>query len=103
MKKAGYVLGFAAVLWILFLLWVRVMTVADIGPAMRLYYDAVSPLFSAPAIWLVLSAALACNMIVRLFHGKCTGAEKVVALVFALLCLISVFGWAIITALVAAA
>ena len=103
MKKAGYVLGFAAVLWMLFLLWVRVMTVADIGPAMRPYYDAVSPLFSTPAIWLVLSAALTCNMIVRLFHGKCTGAEKVVVLVVALLCLVSVFGWAIITALVAAA
>lgn len=103
MKKAGYVLGFAAVLWMLFLLWVRVMTVADIGPAMRPYYDAVSPLLNTPAIWLVLSAALACNMIVRLFHGKCTGAEKVVVLVVALLCLVSVFGWAIITALVAAA
>lgn len=103
MKKAGYVLGLAAALWMLFLLWVRVMTFADVGPAMRPYYDAVSPLFGAPAIWLILSAALACNMIVRLFRGKCRGAEKAVALVLALLCLISVFGWAIITALVAAA
>lgn len=103
MKRAGYVLGFAAVLWMLFLLWVRVMTVGDIGPAMRPYYDAVSPLFSRPAIWLILSAALACNMIMRLFRGKCTGVERVVALALTLLCLVSVFGWAIITALVAAA
>ena len=102
MKKAGYALGYAASLWMLFALWVRVMTWGDVGPAMRPYYEAVSWMFGLPALWLVLSAALACGAIVRLFRGKCSGAEKPAALVLALLCLASLFGWAVITALLAA-
>lgn len=103
MKKAGYALGYTAVLWLLFALWVRVMTIGDVGPAMRPYYDALGPMLALPVVWLILAAALACGAIVRLFCGKCSGAEKSAALVLALLCLIGVFGWTVITALVAAA
>ena len=91
MKKAGYALGYAAALWMLFALWVRVLTLGDIAPAAR------------PAVWLILSAALICGAIVRLFRGKCGRAERIAALVLTLLCLISAFGWAVITALTAAA
>lgn len=103
MKKAGYVFGYFAALWMLFALWVRVMTLGDIAPAARPYYDALAPLLARPAVWLILSAALICGAIVRLFRGKCSRAEKPAALVLTLLCLISAFGWAVITALTAAA
>lgn len=103
MKKAGYALGYAAVLWMLFALWVRVMTLGDIAPVVQPYYDGIAPLINVPTVWLLLSTAIACGAIVRLFRGKCSGAEKPAVLVLALLCLIGVFGWAVITALVAAA
>ena len=34
-KKAGYRFGYVFSLWLLFALWVRVMTFADVGSAMR--------------------------------------------------------------------
>lgn len=102
MKKASYILGYAAVLWMLFALWVRVMSLADIAPIVRPYYNAIAPLIDVPLVWLVLSAVLACGTIVRLFRGKCSGAEKPAALVLVPLCLVSLFGWTVITALLAA-
>lgn len=101
MKKAGYALGYAAVLWMLFALWVRVMTFGDVGPAMRPYYETVSWMYGLPVLWLGLCALLAGLLIVRLFRGKCGNAEKTAALVLTLLCLPSVFGWAMITGLAA--
>ena len=50
MKKAGYVFGYFAALWMLFALWVRVMTLGDIAPAARPYYDALAPLLARPAV-----------------------------------------------------
>ena len=76
MKKAGYALGYAAALWMLFALWVRVMTLGDIAPAAQPYYDALAPLLARPAVWLILSAALICGAIVRLFRGQCGRAES---------------------------
>ena len=103
MKKAGYVFGYFASLWMLFALWVRVMTLGDIAPVVQPYYDGIAPLINVPAVWLLLSAAIACGSIVRLFRGECSRAKRVAALVLTLLCLISAFGWAVITALTAAA
>lgn len=102
MKKVSYALGYAAALWMLFALWVRVMTLGDIAPVVQPYYDGIAPLLNVPAVWLLLSAAIACGAIVRLFRGKCRGAEKPAALVLTLLSLIGMFGWAVITALLAA-
>ncbi|MFR3788206.1 MAG: hypothetical protein ACLTWR_13100 [Agathobaculum desmolans] len=103
MKKAGYVLGYVVSLWMLFALWVRVMTFGDIGPVMRPYYEAVSWMYGLPALWLVLCALLAGIVIVRLFRGTGSKAEKNAAFVLALLYMASVFGWAVFAALVAAA
>ena len=80
MKKAGYALGYAAALWMLFALWVRAMTLGDIAPAARPYYDALAPQMSAA-----------------------DRTSQTAGLVLTLLCLISAFGWAVITALTAAA
>ena len=102
MKRAGYVLGFMLAMWSLYVLVIYAITVGDVGGLLGLYSGAAW-MYKAPVLWFVLFAALACNMIMRLFRGKCTGAERVVALALTLLCLASVFGWAIITALVAAA
>lgn len=70
MKKVSYALGYAAALWMLFALWVRVMTLGDIAPVVQPYYDGIAPLLNVPAVWLLLSAAIACGAIVRLFRGK---------------------------------
>lgn len=102
MKKAGYVLGYVVSLWMLFALWVRVMTFGDIGPAMRPYYETVSWMYGMPALWLALCALLAGMVIVRLFRGTGSKAEKTAAFVLALLCLAGVFGWAVLTAFAAA-
>lgn len=105
MKKAGYTLGFAAALWLLYALWVRVMTFADVGPAMHPHYERIAPLIAPQMLWLWLlaSAALAGCAIVRLFRGRAAGAERVAALTLALLALVATLGWAVLTALVAAA
>lgn len=102
MKRAGYVLGFMLAMWSLYVLVIYAITVGDVGGLLGLYSGAAW-MYKAPVLWFTLFAALACGAIVQLFRGKCTGVERVVALVLTLLCLVSVFGWAIITALVAAA
>ena len=100
-KQAGYALGYAAALWSLFSLAVWVITAADIGGLMGVY-SAAAWMYRTAFLWLVLFAALVCWIIARLFRGKCRGAEKPAALVLTLLSLIGVFGWAVITALLAA-
>lgn len=102
MKKAGYVLGFMLALWSLYVLVIYAITVGDVGGLLGLYSGAAW-MYKAPVLWLALFAALACGAIVRLFCGQPQSAERIAALVLIPLLLISVFGWAIITALVAAA
>ena len=98
MKKAGYVLGYAASLWSIFALAVWVITAADIGGLMGVY-SAAAWMYKTAVLWLVLFAALVCGIIARLFRGKCSNVEKPAALVLTLLCLVNVFGWAMITGL----
>lgn len=102
MKKAGYVLGYAAALWSFYVLVIYTLTVIDTGGFLGLYSGAAW-MYQMPILWLIVFAALACGAIVRLFRGYPRGAERIAALVLIPLSLISVFGWAIITALVAAA
>lgn len=102
MKRAGYVLGYAAVLWSFYVLVLYSLTVFDTGGFLGLYSGAAW-MYQTPVLWLVLFAALTCGAIVRLFRGHASRAERIAALVLIPLSLISVFGWAIITALVAAA
>lgn len=97
-KQAGYALGYAAALWSLFSLAIWVITAMDIGGLMGVY-SAAAWMYRTAFLWLVLFAALVCCIIVRLFRGKCSNAEKPAALVLTLLYLPSVFGWAMITGL----
>ena len=101
MKRAGYALGFAAALWSIYALVIYAITVGDVGGLLGLYSGAAW-MYKAPVLWFVLFAALACGAIVRLFRGQPRGAERITVLLLIPLSLISVFGWAIITALVAA-
>lgn len=101
MKKAGYVVCYAAVLWSFYVMVLYALTVFDTGGFLGLYSGAAW-MYQTPVLWLVLFAALTCGAIVRLFRGHAGGAERIAALVLIPLSLISVFGWAIITALVAA-
>ncbi len=99
-EKGRVYIGFLASVWSLFALWVRSMTLADVGPSMRPFYDAAEWMYSFPAMWFLLSAALAGVVIVRLFRGQCgTGTEKTAALLLTLLACASVPGWAILSAL----
>lgn len=102
MKKAGYVLGFMLAMWSLYVLVIYAITVGDVGGLLGLYSGAAW-MYKAPVLWFVLFAALACGAIVRLFRGQARGAERIAALLLIPLSLISVFGWAIITALSTAA
>ena len=98
MKRMGYALGFMAAIWSLYVLVIYTITVGDVGGLLGLYSGAAW-MYKAPVWWFVLFAALACGAIVRLFCGQPRSAERVAALVLIPLLLISVFGWAIITAL----
>ena len=79
------------------------MTFADVGPAMRPFYRITAWCYPLSAVWLALSAALAGGAVVRFFRGVHRGAERAAAPVPALLGLANVFGWALLTAVLAAA
>lgn len=99
MRKVGYALGLAAACLLLFALGVRVLTIGDIGPAMRPYYEMCETMYDKPILWLVLSLGLAGAPLLQLFSGQCKGGERYAALALTVLGLVSTVGWAFLTVL----
>lgn len=99
MRKVGYGLGLLAACMLLFALGVRVLTIGDIGPAIRPYYEACETMYDKPILWLVLSMGLAGAPLLQLFGGHCKGGERYAALALTVLGLVCAVGWAFLTVL----